>query len=123
MPGEIRSAQLYTPAQKFRRDNSKWTWVQAVLSPIQFVVCFISIFLVIRYLMSGIGYDIATISIVAKTLVLYAIMVTGSIWEKEVFGQYLLAPAFFWDDFVSFFVIALHTSYLIALIGGFLSLE
>ena len=123
MPGEIRSAQLYTPEQKFRRDNSKWTRVQAVLAPIQFVVCFISIFLVIRYLMSGIGYDIATISIVAKTLVLYAIMVTGSIWEKEVFGQYLLAPAFFWEDFVSFFVIALHTAYLIALIGGFLSLE
>ena len=53
----------------------------------------------------------------------YLIMITGAIWEKEVFGQYLLAPAFFWEDVVSFFVIALHTSYLIVLIGGFLTFE
>jgi 3-vinyl bacteriochlorophyllide hydratase len=42
-------------------------------------------------------------------------MVTGAIWEKVVFGRYLLAPAFFWEDVVSFFVIALHTAYLLAL--------
>jgi 3-vinyl bacteriochlorophyllide hydratase len=39
-------------------------------------------------------------------------MVTGAIWEKEVFGQYLFAPAFFWEDVVSMAVIALHTAYL-----------
>ena len=106
-----------------RRDKSKWTMVQAILAPIQFVVCFISIFLVLRYLIRGVGYDLATVSIVIKTLVLYLIMFTGAIWEKEVFGQYLLAPAFFWEDVVSFFVIALHTSYLIALMSGFLTSE
>ena len=42
-------------------------------------------------------------------------MVTGAIWEKVVFGQYLLAPTFFWEDIVSFVVIALHTAYLWAL--------
>ena len=123
MPGEMHSAQLYTPEQRIRRDNSKWTTVQAVLAPIQFVVCFISIFLVLRYLASGIGYNLATSSIVIKTLILYLIMFTGAIWEKEVFGQYLLAPAFFWEDVVSFFVIALHTAYLISLIAGFLTSE
>ena len=50
-------------------------------------------------------------------------MITGAIWEKEVFGQYLLAPAFFWEDVVSFFVIALHSTYLIALVSGFLTSE
>ncbi len=123
MPGEMHSAQLYTPEQKIRRDESKWTMVQAILAPIQFVVCFISIFLVLRYLTSGVGYNIATLSIILKTLVLYLIMITGAIWEKEVFGQYLLAPAFFWEDVVSFFVIALHTAYLIVLIGGFMTFE
>ena len=123
MPGEMRTTRLYTPEQKNRRDKSKWTMVQAILAPIQFVVCFISIFLVLRYLIRGVGYDLATVSIVIKTLVLYLIMFTGAIWEKEVFGQYLLAPAFFWEDLVSFFVIALHTSYLIALMSGFLTSE
>jgi 3-vinyl bacteriochlorophyllide hydratase len=35
-----------------------------------------------------------------------------------VFGQYLFAPAFFWEDVVSFAVLALHTAYLIALYTG-----
>ena len=46
-----------------------------------------------------------------KTALLLTIMVTGAIWEKVVFGQYLLAPAFFWEDIVSFFVIFLHVVY------------
>ena len=123
MPRDMKAGLLYTPEQKIRRDNSGWTLVQAILAPIQFIICFGSIFLVLRYLFSGVGYEVATLSVVIKTFVLYLIMVTGAIWEKEVFGQYLLAPAFFWEDVVSFFVIALHTAYLITLIGGFLSSE
>ena len=46
-------------------------------------------------------------------------MVTGSIWEKVVFGKWLFAPAFFWEDVFSMLVLALHTAYLVALIGGF----
>jgi len=49
---------------------------------------------------------------VLKTLVLYAIMITGCIWEKVVFDQYLFAHAFFWEDVVSMLVMALHTAYL-----------
>jgi 3-vinyl bacteriochlorophyllide hydratase len=50
---------------------------------------------------------------------LYAIMITGSIWEREVFGCYLFAPAFFWEDVFSFLVLALHTAYLVELFAGF----
>ncbi|MGR3502048.1 2-vinyl bacteriochlorophyllide hydratase [Pseudaestuariivita sp.] len=107
---------LYTPDQKRRRDASRWTVVQGVLAPLQFVVFLVSLALVLRYLATDAGYTAATWSIVAKTGVLYLIMVTGAIWEKEVFGQYLLAPAFFWEDVVSFGVIFLHTAYLIALL-------
>ncbi|MCC5959078.1 MAG: 2-vinyl bacteriochlorophyllide hydratase [Rhodobacteraceae bacterium] len=110
--------QLYTPEQRARRDASHWTMVQGVLAPVQFLICLISAALVIRYLMTGDGYMAATVSVVIKTFALYAIMVTGAIWEKEVFGQYLLADAFFWEDMVSFAVIALHTVYIVALIAG-----
>ncbi|MEL6790857.1 MAG: 2-vinyl bacteriochlorophyllide hydratase [Pseudomonadota bacterium] len=109
---------LYTAAQRQRRDASIWTPVQGILAPLQFLIFLISLFLVLRYLTSGQGYDVAVISILIKTLALYTIMVTGALWEKEVFGQYLLAPAFFWEDVFSFLVIALHTAYLAALIFG-----
>lgn len=112
---------LYTAEQRARRDASVWTLVQGVLAPVQFVICIISAALVIRFLMTGEGYLAATWSVIAKTAALYTIMVTGAIWEKEVFGQYLLAPAFFWEDVVSFGVIALHTLYLAGLLLGFMA--
>ena len=69
----------------------------------------------LRYLATGEGFAAATASVVVKTLCLYAIMITGSIWEKRVFGRYLFAPAFFWEDVFSMLVLALHTAYLAAL--------
>jgi 3-vinyl bacteriochlorophyllide hydratase len=107
--------RLYTDAERARRDATKWTLVQGVLAPLQFAVFLISLALVLRYLATGAGYDAATLSVVIKTAVLLLIMVTGAIWEKTVFGQYLFAPAFFWEDVFSFAVIALHLLYIFAL--------
>ena len=111
---------LYTAEERARRDATVWTTIQGILAPLQFVVFLISLALVIRYLWNGQGYEAATLSIVIKTGVLYLIMITGAIWEKIVFGQYLFAPAFFWEDVFSFAVIALHTAYLWALVAGVL---
>ncbi len=111
---------LYTPEQRQRRDDSAWTIVQGVLAPVQFIVFLISLWLVADYLMTGEGYVAATVSVVIKTLVLYTIMVTGSIWEKVVFDKYLFAPAFFWEDVFSMLVLALHTAYLAAVFTGYL---
>lgn len=106
---------LYTPEQRKLRDSTPWTLVQGVLAPLQFLILLISIALIGRFLLTGHGLFAAHVSIIAKTMMLYTIMVTGAIWEKVVFGQYLFAPAFFWEDVVSMGVIALHTAYLIAL--------
>ncbi|WP_421694587.1 2-vinyl bacteriochlorophyllide hydratase [Aestuariivirga sp.] len=117
---EIKTG-LYTEAQRQRRDSSPWTMVQAILAPLQFLVFLVSLCLVLRTLATGEGVAIANASVILKTLLLYTIMVTGSLWEKDVFGKYLFAPAFFWEDVVSFGVIALHTAYLISLLTGALS--
>jgi 3-vinyl bacteriochlorophyllide hydratase len=109
-PGSHRP--LYTAEERQRRDASVWTLVQGVLAPVQFLVFVVSLGLVLRYLASGEGHGIATLSVVVKTLTLYTIMVTGCIWEKVVFGRYLFAPAFYWEDVFSMLVLALHTAYL-----------
>jgi 3-vinyl bacteriochlorophyllide hydratase len=106
---------LYTLEERRRRDQTPWTLVQGVLAPLQFLVFLVSLYLVIRYLMTGVGEAAATWSVVIKTLVLYTIMITGSIWEKVVFGKYLFARPFFWEDVFSMLVLALHTAYLYAL--------
>ena len=48
-------------------------------------------------------------------------MLTGSIWEKVVFGKYLFAESFFWEDVFSMLVITLHTLYLYFLFAGNMS--
>jgi 3-vinyl bacteriochlorophyllide hydratase len=115
------SKPLYNQEQRARRDATVWTLVQGILAPIQFLVCLISLSLVLRYLITGDGYALATMSVVIKTVFLYLIMLTGSIWEKVVFGKYLFAESFFWEDVFSMLVISLHTLYLYFLFIGEMS--
>jgi 3-vinyl bacteriochlorophyllide hydratase len=113
-----QGSRLYTAEERARRDASGWTMVQGILAPAQFLAFAVSLVLVLRFLWTGEGYGAATVSVLVKTGFLYVIMVTGAIWEKEVFGQYLFAPAFFWEDVFSFAVIALHTLYIYGLWSG-----
>jgi 3-vinyl bacteriochlorophyllide hydratase len=112
---------LYSAEERARRDASRWTLVQGVLAPFQFLVFLVSLALVLRWLATGEGLAAANLSVILKTFVLYAIMVTGSIWEHDVFGKWLFAPAFFWEDVVSMGVIALHTAYLVAAFADLLA--
>ena len=107
---------LYTPEERKRRDATPWTLVQGILAPLQFLVFLVSLGLVLRFLATGEGAQAATISVVIKTLILYLIMITGSIWEKVVFGRYLFARPFFWEDVFSMLVLTLHTAYLVSLV-------
>lgn len=119
-PTATATAALYTPEQKVRRDETVWTLVQGILAPIQFLVFLVSLVLVVRALWTNEGHEWAMISVVVKTMVLYLIMVTGCIWEKVVYGVYLFAEAFYWEDVVSMVVMILHTAYIAMwLHGGF----
>lgn len=118
-----RGAALYTPEERQRRDETPWTLVQGILAPIQFLVFIGSTVLVVRFLLTGLGEGAAIASILLKTGLLYTIMITGSIWEKVVFGKWLFAEPFWWEDMVSFLVIGLHTLYVAALLRGWWSTE
>lgn len=104
----------YTAEQLARRDASRWTRVQVVLAPIQFLAFLISLTLVVRYLVTGEGYLVANISVLIKIALLWAITITGMIWEKEIFGHYFLAPQFFWEDVGNALAIVAHNLYFLA---------
>ena len=92
--------------------------MQGILAPVQFLIFAVSLVLVIRFLLTGEGESAAVASILLKTLALYMIMITGSIWEKVVFDEWLFAKSFFWEDVFSMAVLALHTAYLLMLFNG-----
>jgi len=106
----------YTPDQWARRNRSRWTRWQAVLAPIQLLVVVASAVLVIRYLLSGQGFAVANSSVILKLLILGLIMTTGALWEHDVYGKYLFAPQFFWEDVGSSVVCLLYP--LAALFGA-----
>lgn len=118
-----KAGGLYTEDERKRRDSSLWTVVQGILAPVQFLVFLISLGLILSFLATGTGQGAAEISVILKTLTLYAIMVTGSVWEKHVFGCYLFARPFFWEDVFSILVLVLHTAYLVALFSRSLAPE
>ncbi|MFM7395933.1 MAG: 2-vinyl bacteriochlorophyllide hydratase [Gammaproteobacteria bacterium] len=122
-PPAVVGRQLYTPEERDRRDRSRWTVVQGVLAPLQLLAFLVSLWLVLQFLRTGEGAEAATVSVIVKTAFLYAIMVTGAIWEKEVFGVWLFAKPFFWEDVVSMAVIALHSAYLYAFLTDALDLR
>lgn len=114
---------LYTPEQRARRDASRWTLVQGILAPLQFLVMIGSAGLIVYSLQTESLVFWADASVVLKTFLLLTIMVTGSLWEHDVFGKYLFAHAFFWEDVVSMGVILLHLAYMVALLGDLLPTE
>jgi 3-vinyl bacteriochlorophyllide hydratase len=105
---------VYTPEQLARREASPWTRVQIILAPIQFLAFLISFFLVVRYLLTGEGYLIATVSVWIKIALIWAITITGMFWEKDVFGHYFMAREFFWEDLGNLIAILTHNAYFVA---------
>jgi 3-vinyl bacteriochlorophyllide hydratase len=105
---------LYTSEQLAQRDSSPWTRVQTILAPIQFLAFLVSVGLIVHYLVTGQGYIIATAGVLIKIALLWAITITGMLWEKAVFGHYFLAREFFWEDVGNAVAIIAHNLYFLA---------
>lgn len=104
---------LYTPDQLARRNASPWTRIQFILAPIQFIAFLISFGLVVRYLLTGEGYLIATISVWVKITLIWALTITGMLWEKDVYNHYFMAKEFFWEDLGNLIAILTHNFYFV----------
>ncbi|HMQ35159.1 MAG TPA: 2-vinyl bacteriochlorophyllide hydratase [Chloroflexaceae bacterium] len=105
---------MYTPDQLRRREASPWTRVQIILAPIQFLVFIVSFALVIRYLATGEGYWIATLSVWLKIALIWALTITGMFWEHDMFDHYFMAREFFWEDLGNLIAIITHNLYFVA---------
>lgn len=105
---------MYTPEQLRRREASRWTRVQIILAPIQFLAFIVSFALVIRYLATGEGYWAATVSVWVKIALIWALTITGMLWEHDMFDHYFMAKEFFWEDVGNLIAIITHNLYFVA---------
>jgi 3-vinyl bacteriochlorophyllide hydratase len=105
----------YTPEQLEKRNASRWTTVQAILAPIQFLI-FLAGLTVTWLYAEGIwinDFGWVTFFVALKTFMLVLIFVTGGFFELEVFGHFAFAPEFFWEDFGSAIAMIVHISYFV----------
>jgi len=108
----------YTAEQLARRNASKWTPVQAILAPLQFLTFLVCLVLVLRYLNTGSGFDAAHFVSLIKVVMMLAITITGMFWEHDVYGHYFLAKEFFWEDLVNGLSMIVHLAFVAAWLGG-----
>ena len=88
--------------------------MQIILAPIQFVAFLISFGLVIHYLLTGQGYLITTVSIWVKISLIWALTITGMLWEYDMYDHYFMAKEFFWEDLGNLIAILTHNAYFVA---------
>ena len=69
---------MYTEEQIQKRNKSIWTKMMSTLAPLQFIAFVISFYLVCRYLITDTGYTAATVSVLVKIGLLWAMMDTRS---------------------------------------------
>lgn len=109
----------FTKEQLKRRRESIWTNVVMVLAIVQLFAYIVGFYLVIRYLVMGDWYLAATISVWIKIALMWAITITGMLWEKDVCGQYFLHKMFFWEDVGNLIAIITHNAYFVVVALGF----
>ncbi|MDX2128114.1 MAG: 2-vinyl bacteriochlorophyllide hydratase [Chloroherpetonaceae bacterium] len=104
----------YTPEQLRLRNASIWTKIQIILAPIQFFVFLGGLVITYLYYIDQIhDFYWVTIGVAVKTLFFIILFVTGAFFEKEVFGEWVFSPEFYWEDVGSSIAMGIHFLYFI----------
>jgi 3-vinyl bacteriochlorophyllide hydratase len=78
---------------------------------------FVSVGLLVGYFNGAVSFDTVHESVLVKVALMIGAIVTGALWEKDVFGHYWFAPEFLGEDTMTVNVLILHISYLAMVIA------
>jgi len=96
-----------------RRSASLWTRIHPVFALAQLAAFFVSVGLLIAYFRGAVSFDVVHQSVLIKVALMAGAIVTGALWEKDVFGKYWFAPEFMGEDTMTVNVFILHIAYLV----------
>jgi 3-vinyl bacteriochlorophyllide hydratase len=95
-----------------RRAASVWTKIHPVFALGQLLAFCVSVALLIGYFRGGVSFDTVHQSVLVKVSLMIGAILTGALWEKDVFGAYWFAPEFLAEDTMTVIVFILHVAYL-----------
>lgn len=96
-----------------RRAASVWTKIHPIFALGQLLAFVVSVGLLFAYFRDGVSFDVVHESVLVKVALMLGAIVTGALWEKDVFGKYWFAPEFMGEDTMTVNVFILHIGYLV----------
>jgi len=78
----------------------------------QLLMFFVSAILLTMYARGAVSFSVVHESVLFKIALMLGAIITGALWEKDVFGAYWFAPEFMGEDTMTVIVFILHVSYL-----------
>jgi 3-vinyl bacteriochlorophyllide hydratase len=96
-----------------RRAASVWTRIHPVFALAQLLVFFVSVSLLIAYLLHAVPYAAVHASVLVKIGLMVGAVVTGALWEHDVYHRWWFAHEFIIEDTMTANVFILHIGYLV----------
>ncbi len=96
-----------------RRAASVWTKVHPVFALGQLLAFLVSVGLLVAYLRHGVSFHVVHISVLTKIGLMVGAVITGSLWEHDVYGHWWFAPEFMFEDVMTLIVFIMQLSYLL----------
>jgi 3-vinyl bacteriochlorophyllide hydratase len=95
-----------------RRAASIWTTIHPLFAIGQLFAFLVSVSLLVAYFRHAVPFHAVHVSVLVKIGLMVGAVVTGSLWERDVFGWYWFAPEFLAEDVMTLLVFILQMSYL-----------
>jgi len=99
----------FTSVQE-RRDTSVWTRIHPIFAIGQLGVFIVSVALFALYAVHLVPFAAVYLSVLLKIALMIGAIVTGSLWEHDVFGEWWFAEEFFVEDVMTVNVFLLHVA-------------
>ena len=97
-----------------RKNASPWTRIHPIFALGQLGVFIVSVVLLALYLAGVVGFAAVHVSVIIKFALMVGAVVTGSLWEHDVFGPWWFAREFLLEDVMTAIVMAAHVLYFVA---------
>jgi 3-vinyl bacteriochlorophyllide hydratase len=97
-----------------RREASLWTRVHPIFAIGQLGVFLVSVGLLVLYALHMMPFTTVYLSVLLKIACMVGAIVTGSLWEHDVFGPWWFADEFFIEDVMTVNVFLLHIGVIVA---------
>jgi 3-vinyl bacteriochlorophyllide hydratase len=91
-----------------RRDASTWTRIHPIFAIGQLGIFLVSVALLVLYALHVVPFTAVYLSVLMKIFCMVGAIVTGSLWERDVFGPWWFADDFFIEDVMTVNVFLLH---------------